>query len=576
MIRLKQIQIKNYKSIKDYSSTDEITKIFALIGRNNTGKSSFLKAVQVLLCEKEVQISDFHKGTDEPIEITGILEVRNGDEKKEIAFKIVCDKSLKPKYSIDGVEVAMKKYDEIRPELLIVSDIRNPSDSMTGGTKTTILKKILALRQASDEDGNAKEFRDLSAKMEELKKREAAEVSKVITEKFRDITEEQSFEIAITPDVDLEKGVQHKTGLTDLAIPEPKTVVDIMDSGTGLQSMYLLTLLEVYGEMSKKIDNAILLVEEPEVYLHPTYQRRMFKALRRIASDNQVIFTSHSPIMNSEIWLTESVRQVRLNERGESLIENVKIEDVIAELGIRYEDVLNPQLVVFVEGDNDIKFYESLGLIDPRLKIIATDTFRALHYFAFIKIMSSEHVKNTFVLIADGDGVAVADRTNELKNEIGKQFKTPPSDLDAMLKEKIHVLDEYSIESYFLTEECLSKAFPEIDKSQIVTFIAEYKKGYKEKLDAVTKGTLVLEELQKYGKPKLIFETFKSEKFGEHYAKFWEGYNTFLSVRELIAQLCKAIGAKGGNPFEHVLGHADIKSTKELAEKKEKILALLK
>lgn len=60
--------------------------------------------------------------------------------------------------------------------------------------------------------------------------------------------------------------------------------------------------------MSEKQEEAILIIEEPEVYLHPEYQRRMFSAMRRIAENNQVIYTTHSPIMISDIWLTESVR----------------------------------------------------------------------------------------------------------------------------------------------------------------------------------------------------------------------------------------------------------------------------
>ena len=97
MARLTKIQIKNYRSIKD-SGEIPITKLFALIGRNNTGKSSFLKAIQVLFGEiKEVAASDYHKDTSEPIVIAGVIRTWNDEELKEEQIRVCCAKGEKPK-----------------------------------------------------------------------------------------------------------------------------------------------------------------------------------------------------------------------------------------------------------------------------------------------------------------------------------------------------------------------------------------------------------------------------------------------------------------------------------------------
>lgn len=575
-MQIKSVQIKNFRSIKDSGVIPDITKIFALIGQNNTGKSSFLKAVQLAFGKHKIDANDFHKDTEEDIEIALVLEKNNNGTKEQTELKIVYSKKdLEATYYVGGKEAKKKDYDAVLPELLSISDIRNPKDSMTtDGNRTTLLKQIMKLRTSdSDEDLSAK-FTALSQQMVDLKAQESTEISEKITAKFRDVVGERNFSITITPDVDLEKGIAFKTGITDGDIPNAKTV-DIMNSGTGLQSMYLLSLLEVFSEMSVKDNPAILLVEEPEVYLHPKFQRQMFEALRRIADQNQVIFTTHSPIMIADIWLTESVRQIRLNETGETQVEGVKIEDVINELGIRYEDVLNPRLVVFVEGKNDPAFYEKLGIVNPKLRIIATDGFRAIHYYAFIKIISSEHVKNEFILIADSDGEESTQRIENLKNDIRKQFANPPADLDERLKGKIFILDRYAIESYFLNESTLIAAFPDITADSIRTFLTEYQTKYDEKIQEVRNGTLSLANFQRFLNPKAIFEEYRNADHEKAYRDFWVGSDTFLTVKGLIATSCQGIGKAGTNPFSHILGHSNLDAQTDLVRLKDAVLGLL-
>lgn len=571
-MRIVNFRVKNFRSIKDSGGIENITKIFALIGRNNSGKSSFLKALQVLLGKRDVDIEDFHKNTDEPIEISGTLTKGFGAGASRVNLKIICTREdLKGTCYIDDTEVTKAKFNKEHPELLCIDDIRNPAESQSGGQKTTLLNKILKLQAATDNRG---EYEALTEQIKALKAAESEAVSEKISTKFQNILSDTDMSVSISPVVEIDKGVTYNTGLLNTKIPDGKTV-NILNSGTGLQSMYILALMEVWAEMAEIQDETILLVEEPEVYLHPEYQRRMFAAMRRIAENNQVIFTTHSPIMISDIWLTESVRQVRLNELGETQIENVKIENVIDELGIRYEDVLNPSLVVFVEGKNDIRFFEHLGVKDPKLKVIYTDGFRAIHYFAFIKIISSEHVSNNFVLIADSDGENPTTRAQGLEDEIYVQFQTPTDGLREKIQGNIFILNEYAIESYFLTEATLSGAFPEIEAGQWGSFISEYKDKYAEKQAEVTAGIFSIDEFRKYLKPKLVFESIKIPAFDTAYRNFWSDKPSFLATRDLVAQRCESIGASGGDWFGHTLGFTDLEAVPELAAMKKTILGKL-
>ena len=130
------LQIKNYRSIKDSGELKDITKLFALIGQNNTGKSSVLKAIQVLWKELPIGVSDFHKDTDEPIEITATIKRRDKkDQIQESRITLQYSKDLKGKYFIDGKKKTEADVKKILPELLVISDIRNPQESTTEGQK---------------------------------------------------------------------------------------------------------------------------------------------------------------------------------------------------------------------------------------------------------------------------------------------------------------------------------------------------------------------------------------------------------------------------------------------------------
>lgn len=577
MARLTSITIKNYRSIRDSGSVP-ITKLFAVIGKNNTGKSSFLKAIQVLLSGAiGIESHDFHKGASS-IEIIGTLErwEENALVKKEL--KVTCEINSKPKYFINDTEVTSAIYARTAPPLLCIPDRRDPSEFSTAGQRTTILKKILNARKVTDEDRLA----TLTAELEEIKRAEAAEVSKILTAKFKEISQDQALEIKIEPEIDIGKSTTHSSALFNSDIADAP-IVGLTESGTGVQSLYLLTLLDAYGDISDESDDAILIIEEPEVYLHPAYQRCMFDAMRKIASENQVIFSTHSPIMISQIWVTDdmpSVRQVRI-ESGETKIEPVEVGKVISELGIRYEDVLNPRLTIFVEGEGDEAFYRKLGITDPNLVYIPTDGFKAMHYFAYMKIISSVNVSSGFVVIADSDGQTQDERKCELMVTALEHSAGTSDKLSEKLDSDgtIYVLEKYAIESYFINVQTLSAAFPSLSTDDLKKFANHYHSVYEEELEKLRdpQNPANLQQFKKFSRPKLLFT--RSDKksdaraeFEESYNTFWRGDEVFIRTRMAIIELCDQMGASRTNWFDHVLNHADLNAQDELRHLRESVM----
>ena len=81
--------------------------------------------------------------------------------------------------------------------------------------------------------------------------------------------------------------------LLELRVREFGTSIRATELGEGFQNALVLSILQAFEERKRK--GAILLIEEPEIFLHPQMQRSLYKTIRQIGKTNQVIYTTHSP-----------------------------------------------------------------------------------------------------------------------------------------------------------------------------------------------------------------------------------------------------------------------------------------
>ena len=81
--------------------------------------------------------------------------------------------------------------------------------------------------------------------------------------------------------------------------------VSMAEKGHGMQRAVALSLLQVYAEITSNVTNApvckpfYLFIDEPEICLHPTGQKKLLDALMVISRNKQVFVTTHSPFMLS-------------------------------------------------------------------------------------------------------------------------------------------------------------------------------------------------------------------------------------------------------------------------------------
>ena len=130
---------------------------------------------------------------------------------------------------------------------------------------------------------------------------------------------------------------------------EPSPVAQL---GEGMRSIYLLSLLEAYMEDDGRLPS-ILLMEDPEIFLHPQLQKTSSEILYRLSKKCQVIFSTHSPNLLSP-FNSRQIRQILLDEKGlPSVREKTNLSRVLEDLGYSAGDLLGVDFVFIVEGKQD-------------------------------------------------------------------------------------------------------------------------------------------------------------------------------------------------------------------------------
>src|SRR4030095_9113912 len=78
----------------------------------------------------------------------------------------------------------------------------------------------------------------------------------------------------------------------EMRVKEGGFSISATEMGEGIQNALVLAILKAFEERRKQ--GAILLIEEPEMFLHPQMQRSLYKTIREIGKKNQITYPPHS------------------------------------------------------------------------------------------------------------------------------------------------------------------------------------------------------------------------------------------------------------------------------------------
>jgi predicted ATP-dependent endonuclease of OLD family len=125
---------------------------------------------------------------------------------------------------------------------------------------------------------------------------------------------------------------------------------DLQLKGDGVISLTAISLLQHFSKQGSLDKGLILLLEEPESHLHPKAIHNLKRVLYEISKTNQVIVTTHSPIIIER----QQVKHNIIVQSGKAIPAN-SVNEIRQSLGIMMSDNLSSAyLVLLVEGEEDI------------------------------------------------------------------------------------------------------------------------------------------------------------------------------------------------------------------------------
>lgn len=225
----------------------------------------------------------------------------------------------------------------------------------------------------------------------------------------------------------------------------------VTSEGHGVQRATLLAALQALGELSpEKESNSnievgenpendsplILVVEEPEVYQHPTQVKSLARALERLSAQGyaQVIVVSHSPqfIRPNSIGGVKRVYMIdgrtQVANFDQSLLNDDRLEkNFVKWLRPKLADVFFANAVLVVEGDTELFVFENMTVNDETLNDFAVhiiDAGGAKSIIPILKIVQSIGVP--VYAVHDGDtgkgnrGCGNANQVNSWEADVNK------------------------------------------------------------------------------------------------------------------------------------------------------------
>lgn len=298
-MRIRRIRIENFRSIKllEFEPAD----ICALVGSNNAGKTNILTALNFLLGEtypsrRGLLASDYYnQDTTKPIMI-GVEFEPNDSNIQKVWCKLPWDDSAEVKATYFNNRTVYNLNNDTRAKCaLVYLDANRDLEYHMGYSNWKLFGRIVNhLHDGFSRNASEEQLKHLENNYDEVLKL-------LKTEHF--LTFENTFISCF------DEQIKHTTHQIKLAfrtfdarnyyrsihpiLIENGVHKEPAEAGQGMRNLILLALFRTYAQVFK--DNAIIAVEEPEIYLHPHTRRSLATLFKDLAAQgNQVFYSTHS------------------------------------------------------------------------------------------------------------------------------------------------------------------------------------------------------------------------------------------------------------------------------------------
>ena len=203
---------------------------------------------------------------------------------------------------------------------------------------------------------------------------------------------------------------------------------------TGTNSVkYIELMLKAIDEIAKtKLKEPIVLIDEPEISLHPLYMDELSEVIANVSHKLQIMISTHSARLTknliSDIEHTK-IYSVKMINKYTSVRPMRRFTQYSPESKYRVTDnhinAYFSRAILFVEGETELELFANpyLRILFPKLKYI--DIFQAMSQTPLLNIMNPKlsHTDIPYICLIDLDKVIRFENNNKIV--LQKEYFTP-------------------------------------------------------------------------------------------------------------------------------------------------------
>lgn len=364
MIKIKSLELHNYKSIVNTGVMNIHPNFTILAGRNNAGKTALIEALGLVFSTRILNENSVVSSLNDNFKLIIYVHLDNDNFEVHKIFGTKSSGNLRITfYKLNSVLV----YDLLDEDYDFLLQIKKTSGVglgavITGGPNTTSFASVPEFynkffKKLSDRFvyisgtrvAREKETISYETKLDQTASNLTNFLFILYTNQPKTFKRVEDNFSLIFPDVELIQTpvtINTETQIK-LKFEGSDTLIPLADCGSGYT--HVLILLSILQADT----NRIILYDEPHVYLHPAAEKAIYDLASKY-SEHQFLLTTHSPILIN--YPVEKNLYLVKKEKGISTYSSLnRVGDILKELGIQNSDFSFAEKIIFVEGETEEK-----------------------------------------------------------------------------------------------------------------------------------------------------------------------------------------------------------------------------